>query len=280
MYKKILFLLFLILFFPFQTCFGNEFENLIKIKEFKKGAFLIEVKNEPSSLEVLPYVSETLETNKEVFEKTNAALVINGGYYDPSNKKTVSDVVINQKIVACAKLNENLVFNKKLQDNMDKILNRSEFRILKTKSGEIFYDICEHNKKIQKNCTLLHSIQAGPMLLPQLRLEEEYFVHRNPKTQKINGQSASVLSKRPRTILALKENDPGLYIIIYSVESPTNLIKAAEELKSMGFQKVLNLDGGPSTSLNYKDYEIVSAFDENGRRLKSFLIVKPIKNLK
>ena len=53
---------------------------------------------------------------------------------------------------------------------------------------------------------LIASAQAGPMLLPDLRLEEEFFVVKNAEGRVIR-ESASVLHKCARTLIGIKEKE-------------------------------------------------------------------------
>ena len=134
------------------------------------------------------------------------------------------------------------------------------------------YDICYPYNAIEKNEILLHSIQAGPIILPVMDLEKEFFILKDEKG-KIIRESASVLQKRARSVVALKRNSNDLYFIIISKENPMTLPQWQRVLMSFGFEKALNLDGGPSTSVNFKDFEIFSS-NKTPRKLKSFLIVK------
>ena len=44
------------------------------------------------NFEVVPYISENLITNRDAFDLTKSQLVINAGFFDPSNKKTTSNI--------------------------------------------------------------------------------------------------------------------------------------------------------------------------------------------
>ena len=66
---------------------------------------------------------------------------------------------------------------------------------------------------------------------------------------------------------------PPAGIIIFSNFAPVTLNEAAKKLEKYRFDKIMALDGGPSTSLNYKDNEIFSSGNEQ-RKVKSFLIIQ------
>lgn len=74
-------------------------------------------------------VADDLMTTREVHKKADAVLTINGGFFDPQNKKTVSYVTNDGHMMADPLFNENLLADPILRKNLDKILNRSEFRV-------------------------------------------------------------------------------------------------------------------------------------------------------
>ncbi|MBS4760104.1 MAG: phosphodiester glycosidase family protein [Clostridium sp.] len=223
-----------------------------------------------------PHITKFLTTNREVFKKTGAELVINAGYFDPKNHGTSSYVVINKETVLDPEENSALMENQALVPHMKKILNRSEFRILNCR-GHIRYEIAPHNAKIPFRCELVHSIQAGPLLYPDLRLEEEYFVSK--ENDKVVRDSISALKKCARTAIGYKDDD--LYIIIATTKHKLTLPELSEVCRQLSLDKAMNFDGGGSTSLNfkgtknpdYKNWEITSDKDKNARKLKSFLVI-------
>lgn len=226
---------------------------------------------------VKPFVSEKLIYNTDVFKKTKAELVINAGYFDPKNGGTSSYVVQDKKMVLDPKTNNNLTQNTALKPYMKKILNRTEFRILDCK-GKTKYDIAAHNAKTPYKCELMHSIQAGPLLYPDLRMEEEYFVA--TEGTKVTRDSITALKKCARTAIGIKDND--LYIIIATTKHPLTLPELSEICKDLCLDKAMNFDGGGSTSLDYKgtdnpkykNLHVISDKDKSARKLKSFLIIE------
>ncbi len=241
-----------------------------RIVEDPEGVFIIELNSELIKDRFMPYVVEGLETNADVFDNTGAKLVINAGFFDPKNKKTVSYVVIDSNTVLDPNDNENLMENKVLEPYMGKILNRTEFRIIKKDNGETVYDICPHEYSVKDDETLIHSVQAGPMLLPDLRLEEEFFVLK--KDGKITSESASCLHKYARTGIGIKDNN--VYLFIATRDNPMTLEELKDLTRKWGMEKSMAFDGGGSTSFNSKELSIISEKDNQARKLKSFLILK------
>ncbi len=239
-----------------------------KIYKNDSGIYVIEVNAKKESL--VPVVVDNLETNEFVYNTYEPKFVFNTGFFDPKNQKTVSYIIIDGKIVANPKDNESLMNNAALKPHLGKILNRSEFRILQNEKGNITYDICPHDYKIEDGYKLKHSIQAGPMLLPDLRLEEEFFILK--RDGKIISESASSLHKYARTAIGIKENK--VYVFIIPNEAPMNLKEVAELAKSLGMEKAMAFDGGGSTSFDSKELHVISEKDNQARKLKSFLMLK------
>lgn len=239
-----------------------------KIYKNDIGVYVIEVTAKKEAL--TPVVVENLETNESVYNRLEPKFMVNTGFFDPKNQKTVSYIVINGEIVANPKDNESLMANAALKPHLAKILNRSEFRILEDKDGNILYDICPHDYAVQEEYKLKHSIQAGPMLLPDLRLEEEFFIL--VRDGKIISESASSLHRYARTAIGIKENK--VYIFIIPNEAPMNLKEVSELAKSFGMEKTMAFDGGGSTSFDSRELHIISEKDNQARKLKSFLMLK------
>src|SRR5574344_517750 len=147
----------------------------------------------------LKFVSSTdLISNREAHKKAMAVLTVNAGFFDPKNGKTISYIVSDNLTVEDPLFNENLMSNSILRQNMSKILNRTEFRVLEC-DREVKFEITQHNSSVDFPCLIKTSAQAGPLVYPKLNLEEEFFVSRNSQG-KVLRDSISALSKVPRTI--------------------------------------------------------------------------------
>jgi hypothetical protein len=241
------------------------------------GIFTFKVSSSKLKGELRPYYVTNLTTNKDVFDTTGARLVINAGFFDPRNHQTTSYLVQDEKLILDPHNNSNLMNNKHLQPYMEKILNRSELRVLKSKiNDKIKYDIALHNDPIPSDYTLVHSIQGGPGLVPDLRLEEEFFVLTRPDGT--IEQRSSSLSKYARTLVGIKNND--VYFVIATNQHPISLPEASDIMKAAEFEKAMAFDGGGSVSVDYKDenIHIVSERNNEARRLKSFWIIMPAKD--
>ena len=226
----IIFTFLLVTFSPVEAKIGR---SPYRITEDSEGVYVIEINGKKAKDKLMPYLVEELETNDIVYKITESKLSVNAGFFDPKNKKTVSYIVINKELVANPEENENLMQNAALKDYLDKILNRSEFRILEDEKGNIVYDIALHKDTAPEGYTIRHSIQAGPLLLPELKLEEEFFVL--VKDGKIISESASALHKYARTAIGIKENN--VYLFIITNNAPMTLEEVANLAKKWEMEK-------------------------------------------
>ena len=238
--------------------------------KFENGIYDIHLKGEKIKRKIAVHAVNSLKTNKEVHKESGATLTVNAGYFDPQNEKTISYVVINRQTYEDPIMNENLLGNPFLRKNLAKILNRTEFRIVDC-DNKYRYEMVPHNTPVDFTCDVVHAVQGGPLILPELRLEEELFVVKDG--EKVVRESCSVLHKTARTILGLKDDE--LHILIITDDNPMDLYEVQQLCKELGFDRAMALDGGSSTSMNYKNkYDVISVKgDGAGRKLKSFLLV-------
>ena len=74
--------------------------------------------------------SPSLITNREAHKKGDSLLTINTGFFDPKNQKTISYIVNDSQTIEDPLFNENIMMNPVLRQNLQKVLNRTEFRVL------------------------------------------------------------------------------------------------------------------------------------------------------
>lgn len=215
--------------------------------------------------------SEKLITNKEAHLSSGSILTINTGFFDPKNQKTISYIVNDRNTVADPLVNENLLMNPVLRQNLEKIMNRTEFRIVEC-DNKYHFEIVPHKTPVDFACSVETSAQGGPMILPELRLEEEFFILKNNEG-KIIRESASILQKTARTVIGLKGDD--IHLLIITNKNPKDIYEVRDLCKQLGLERAMGFDGGSSTSLNYKkSIDVVSTNDTGGRMLKSFMIIE------
>ena len=221
--------------------------------------------------------SSNLITNKEAHNNGKSIFTINTGFFDPKNQKTISYIVNDYQTIEDPLFNQDLMLNPVLRRNMSKILNRTEFRVLDC-DDKLKYEIATHNSKVDFMCSIKTSAQGGPQLLPNLRLEEEFFIVKDDSGNIVR-ESASVLHKTPRTLIGIKSLPKGeqeVHVFIVTNEHPMDIYEARDLCSKYGLDSAMAFDGGSSTSLNYKKIQVISTQDsgDTGRALKSFMIIK------
>ena len=269
--KKILFL-FCIIALSFMPSLAKDDIN-VKIND---GVYIFEIPLKEYQDKIKPYVAPELTTATDVFNNKdlNFKLVVNGGFFDTVTGAPVSEVKKKKKEVQSLFSNLPLIESLNKQGRVEGVINRSELRILENYKKNLSFDITEHFADAPFDMEIKHSIQAGPMLLPNLRLEEESFIKYNKN--KVVDLAADVTKRRERTIIGLKEgkfNNDFMYIIIFTNAHKVSLTEARDYCKNLKLKKALAMDGGASTSINYKDIEIYSSYD-NTRKVKSFLVIE------
>lgn len=273
MIKKIIILL-----ITFVCTFNVSYSKDIEVN-YDNGIYHIVLKGEKIKRKIKFVASPSLITNREAHKYYRSKLTINTGFFDPKNQKTISYIVTKGQPSADPYYNENIFLNPVLRNNIDKIMNRTEFRIINC-NGKYSYDIVPHNTSQDISCFIENSAQGGPLLIPELRLEEEFFIVKDG--DKVVRESASVLHRTARTLIGIKNNEA--HILIVTEKNPMTIYEAAELCKSYGFEKAMAFDGGSSTSLNYKRIQVVLGqtvtkgsndfSKDSGRLLKSFMIIK------
>lgn len=195
---------------------------------------------------------------------------INGGFFNHSDGYPVSKVYINNNLIDNPKNNKALVSNKDLKPILSKIFNRSELRIIKVNNKKSL-SIVPNNFPLKSNEQRIFSLQAGPMLLPKINLEEEGFIIKDKKGNIIrDGISSS--SKAFRSALGIKNNT----LFLVSVE-PVNINELAKIMKKIGVDYAMALDGGSSSSIVWSEnnkYRYFSALGKNLAFINSAIILE------
>lgn len=267
-FLKIVFSIFLFsLIFCSQAYAGD-----ISVKK-ENGIYHIVLKGEKIKKKIKFVASDELITNREAHINGKATLTVNAGFFDPKNGKTISYIVMDRMITADPMFNPSLLANPFFRKNMDKILNRSEFRV--TQCGNKYeYSIVGHKAEVPFGCFVITSAQGGPLIYPELKLEEEGFIVKDEEGNVVR-ESASVLHKTSRTIIGIKGTKE-CHILIITDENPMDMYDVQKLCKSLGLDRAMAFDGGSSTSMNYKNsIEVISKIgDGGGRVLKSFMLVR------
>ena len=114
--------------------------------DYNDGIYHITLSGEKVKKQIQFISSSNLITNKEAHVKSGSLLTINTGFFDPKNQKTISYIVNDSQTIEDPIFNENILSNPVLRQNFQKIMNRTEFRILEC-DNKLKYEIAPHNAK-------------------------------------------------------------------------------------------------------------------------------------
>lgn len=217
-------------------------------------AHLVVVDMRSGKWRLRPVIAGSTSTASAVAVKENASVVINGGYFNlkAGAGQSASFVISGGVIVADPKDNAVLVNNAKLVPFMDRILNRTELRVLKTREGRVKIQIAKHNDAVTANCRLIDSLQAGPRLLPKLDASEEAFIRR--EADGTIADSINVKKCAARTAFGITADGYAMLLCVSGKgQDPESvgltLLELQNIMKNLGCTEALNLDGGASTTM-------------------------------
>jgi len=265
--KKKLFLLILSLVFIFCPTFASE---KIQFQNNDIGIYVFKIDTNKYGDKIKPFMAPHLATPQKVYEDNCFDLVVNAGFFDVKNGKTVSYVTIDNKLVGDVEKYTELVNSLKKEDRLEKVLSRAELRILENEKHKLKFDIAYHNDPVLKGYTIKHALQGGPMLAPTMDLVQEGFVVYDKDV--VKSQSVDILKRRERTAIGLKGK--WLYIVLFTKEHKVDANEMRDYMKNnLKLKKIMAFDGGLSTSINYKDISIGS-LGKYQRRVKSFLVIE------
>ncbi|HMY03234.1 MAG TPA: phosphodiester glycosidase family protein [Candidatus Obscuribacter sp.] len=196
--------------------------------------------------------SSGTEPTEMVAAGRGAVAATNGGYFNLSDGKSTSFVVLDGRLVADPRENNALTGNPRLTAFLPKIYERSELRVYQDKLGKISYAIAAHSDAVPTTLTLKHSLQGGPRLLPQLTAEAEAFLRTESDGKVVD--SIGVNRTAARTAVAFLKDGRALLVSCAGkgqdeFSSGLTLADLSDLLKSIGAVEALNFDGGTSTTM-------------------------------
>ena len=269
MKKKIIssFLLFLFGFFCILPVYAQE---KIDVINDEVGIWIFKINTKKYGAKIKPYISKNLATPQKIYDDNSFDLVVNGGFYDVKNGKTVSYVIIDGVMEGDLDLHTDLTESLKKEGRYDKVASRAELRILENKRHKLKFDIKRHTDPVKKGWKIKHSLQAGPMFYPTMDLVGEGFVVYEDDV--VKSQSADILKRRERTVICLKGKY--LYIVIFTKDHKVDIIELKKFMEEkLKIDKAMAFDGGISTAINSKNISIGS-IGKYQRKVKSFLVIE------
>lgn len=252
----------------------------IKIQELKKPYATIHYVRVPaasSAYEVIPVVSESVATVDKLAKLAPGTplMAINAGYFDPKNKMTTSYIVVNGKIAASPIENRDFLENPAMFPYLEKMLNRTEFRVLNCGKGSTF-SIAKHRDSIKGHCKLLHSIQAGPNLFSEDSALEEAFV--DYKDGKRIRDPLGVGRRNARSAVGIDQEGNAIFAMV-SMKGEKDgaggvtLAELGNIMHELGAVDALGLDGGSSSSIWVNGQTLYGKLDSDKRTVQ-----RPVKS--
>jgi exopolysaccharide biosynthesis protein len=243
---------------------------------YQLPAAVVHVVKVPASAQLSVVAADDLMPVAELAQRENAAYAINGGFFDPQNGKTTSHLTVQGQIAGDPADNERLTGNPDLTSYLDRILNRSEFRAYRcAASGTLHpkaltYDIALHSAPPLANCEIESAVGAGPALLPVDGSFTEAFTdyeNGDPTQGALIRDALGGVQRNARSAIGL-DAEGAIFLIMVekrvdsagdsaadlqrgAVETSQgmSLAELSEFARSLGITRLLNLDGGSSSSL-------------------------------
>lgn len=232
-----------VIYYSFTT--GNGSKVNLVVANYKFG-----------EVEFRPLLNSPTASVADVARQESAVAITNAGYFNLSDGVSASYVTIDGVEVANPRSNKALIENPKLTAYLPTIFNRSELRFLKDTAGHTVIQIAFHNAPIPAKMRLVHSVQGGPRLLPELTDKQEAFVRLD-----LNGKEFDSIGsqrKAARTAFGITPDGYAMMICVSGTgqdpeSSGVTLAELAKILRDLGCSQAINFDGGASTSMVIND---------------------------
>lgn len=222
---------------------------------YKGARCVLLVVPESARYSLIPAIIDKTAPTSVIARANKALVAVNGGYFNLSDGESASYMVLDSKEVLNPKLNKALTTNQKLVPFLPQIFNRCELRLYQDRAGRKQYAIVPHQSPVPRGIKLVHSLQGGPRLLPELTSVDEAFVRTEADGKQVD--SIGVNRTAARTAVALTKSGDRMIISCAGkgqdeFSSGLTLPDLASLLKSLGASDALNFDGGTSTTLVVK----------------------------
>ncbi|MBR1617621.1 hypothetical protein IJ670_05655, partial [bacterium] len=118
-----------LLFFAFLlTIVPTLAKEKIQFENSDVGVYVFKINTHKYGDKIKPFMTKKLTTPEKVYMDNCFDLVVNGGFFDVKNGKTVSYVTINNQLVGDVKAYKELTNSLEKQNRLDKVLSRAELR--------------------------------------------------------------------------------------------------------------------------------------------------------
>lgn len=237
----------------------------------------------PPGHEIRPMLAPARRTVRAWVREQGAVAGLNGGYVNHQDGVSASYVTIDGGLRSDPHDNDLLVNNPKLKPYLGRIFHRTELRVLAGPSGTC-WRLAPHAEPLPAGYRLMHALQAGPRLLPTLRLEQEGFVaygRRDAQGRRpLVRDGIAAYGRAARSALGLRPDGTMLLVAALGPEGGgLTLPELRDLLASEGCSEALNLDGGSSTSLVVRDGDRLNEYapPKGGAKVRSVLLILPLR---
>lgn len=236
----------------------------------------------PQRFAIEPVLAQGLELLEGWARQSNAIAALNGGFFDPANRQSISYVIQQGEITADPRQNQRLVANPSLAPDLEQIFNRAEFRHYRCGVSNR-YAIAPHRDPAPLGCQIETALGAGPQLLPELTLEAEAFLSVSNGT--VIRDPLGYSRPNARSAVGILANGDVVWVMAaQQLEAPgssgLSLPELADFMRSLGAVTAMNLDGGSSAAIYANGLTVYGKVNEAGnpvvRPIKSMLVVRSL----
>lgn len=256
-------------------------EEAVRYRAIALTTATLHVVEVPPSYRVTPVLAPNRRTVSAWARELGAVAALNGGYFNHQDGVSASYVTIAGQTRSDPHQNELLVNNPQLKPYLPQIFDRTEFRVLEGPDGPR-WSLAPHFAPVPPGLRIVDALQAGPRLLPTLRLEEEGFVAYGPSDAQghrpLRRDGIAAYKRAARSALGLK---PDGTLVLAAALGPKGggltLPELCDALAQVGCSEAMNLDGGSSTTLVHREGDRLKkdAPPEGEAKVRSVLVVLP-----
>lgn len=197
----------------------------------------------PPGVPVHPALAPRVERLSALAGQQRALVAINGGFFNRSDGEPAAYLVRDGKTLADPHRDRALVGNPQLEPYLSRIFDRPEWRIWKTPLGTTMMAIEPHDEGPSPGWKLLDALQAGPTLLPEIRLEQEGFARKG-------GDAIDSAGAEGRSAVGLGPEGSLILVCMPEGRSGGLTIPQLRDLMiALGARKAMALDGGTAAAM-------------------------------
>lgn len=220
----------------------------------------------PPQIEIRPVLAPRVMPLSRVARDAGGTMALNGAFFNRSDGVPASYIVRNGRTVADPHANRALTGNPKLQPYLKQIFDRPEWRVWMTPAGRrVAFEA--HHLAPAPGWKLIHAMQAGPLLLPFLSLQEGAFVR---------GRDDGIASTKRlgRSAIGLRNDGVTLLVSLPKPPSPgLTILELQTFMASLGVSEAMALDGGEASGFVLRPSDPKALWWGHDTNVRSALVV-------